>query len=96
MKKDVGMTPYQKLLKQEGTVRWIESMQQSSTTPKNRDVGRGLQKIIGWSQSLLVSTVFGTVSSLHPSSFLMIFTLVFIQSYGSLSAFIMRKNPVVL
>ena len=30
------------------------------------------------SLSLLVSTVFGTVSSLHPSSFLMIFTLVII------------------
>ena len=44
MKKDVGMTPCQKLLKQEGTARWIESMQKSSATPKNRDVGRGLRK----------------------------------------------------
>ena len=61
------MTPCQKLLKQEGTARWIESMQQSSATPKNRDVGRGLRKIVARSQStsqcLLVSTVFGTVSS---------------------------------
>ena len=52
------MTPCQKLLKQEGSAR-IESMQQSSATPKNQD-----------------SIVFGTVSSLHPTSFLMIFTLV--------------------
>ena len=72
------MTPCQKLLKQEGTARRIESMQQSSATPK--DVGTGLRKIVACSQSssqcLLVSTVFGTVSSLHPTSFLMIFTLV--------------------
>ena len=71
------MTPCQKLLKQEGTARRIESMQQSSATPKT---GRGLQKIVACSQSssqcLLVSTVFGTVSSLHPISFLMLFTLV--------------------
>ena len=49
-------------------------MQQSSATPKNKDVGRGLQKIVVCSQSslqcLLVSTVFGTVSSLHPTLFL--------------------------
>ena len=45
MKKDVGM------LKQEGTARWIESMQQSSATPENRDVGRGLRKIVACSQS---------------------------------------------
>ena len=30
------MTPCQKLLKQEGTARRIESMQQSSATPKNQ------------------------------------------------------------
>ena len=55
-------------------------MQQSSATPKNEDVGRGLRKIVACSQSssqcLLVSTVFCTVSSLHPTSFLMIFILV--------------------
>ena len=55
-------------------------MQQSSATPKNRDVGRGLRKIVACSQSssqyLLVPTVFGTLSSLHPISFLMIFILV--------------------
>ena len=34
IKNEVGMTPCQKLLKQEGTARWIESMQQSSATPK--------------------------------------------------------------
>ena len=72
MKKDVGMTPCQKLLKQEGTATWIESIQQSSATPSLHIWG--LRKIVGCSQStsqcLLVSTVFGTVSSLHPSSFL--------------------------
>ena len=45
-------------------------MQQSSATLKNRDVGIGLRKIVACSQSssqcLLVSTVFGTVSSLQP------------------------------
>ena len=55
---------------QEGTARRIESMQQSSATPKNQDVGRGLRKIVACSQSssqcLLVPTVFGMVSSLHP------------------------------
>ena len=55
-------------------------MQQSSATPENRDVGRGLRKIVACSpsssQCLLVPTVFGTVSSLHPISFLMIFILV--------------------
>ena len=61
MKWNVGMTPCQKLLKQEGTARRIVACSQSS------------------SQCLLVSTVFGTVSSLHPTSFLMIFTLVSIQ-----------------
>ena len=53
------MTPCQKLLKQEGTAR---CMQQSSATPINRDVGRGLRKIVACSQSfsqcLLVSTSF--------------------------------------
>ena len=44
-------------------------MQQSSATPKKNDVGRGLREIVACSKSssqcLLVSTVFGTVSSLH-------------------------------
>ena len=75
------MTPCQKLLKQEGTARRIESMQQSSATPSLHLGFWGLQKIVTCSQSssqyLLVSIVFGTVSSLHPTSFLVIFTLVF-------------------
>ena len=38
----------------------------------------GLRKIVNsTSQCLLVSPVFGTVSSLHPTSFLMIFILVY-------------------
>ena len=49
-------------------------MQQSSATLKNQDVGIGLWKIVACSQPclrcFLVSTVFGTVSSLHPTSFL--------------------------
>ena len=56
-------------------------MQQSSATLKNRDVGIGLRKIVACSQSssqcLLVSTVFGMVSSLHPTLFFMIFILIF-------------------
>ena len=76
------MTLCQKLWVQEGTARRSESMQQSSATLKNRDVGIGLRKIVACSQSssqcLLVSTVFGMVSSLHPASFLMIFILVYV------------------
>ena len=33
------------------TARRMESMQQSSATPKNRDVGRGLRKIVACSPS---------------------------------------------
>ena len=63
------------------TRRHCESMQQSSATPSLHLGFWGLRKIVACSQStsqcLLVSTVFGTLSSLH-SSFLMIFTLVYI------------------
>ena len=55
-------------------------MQQSSATPSLHLDFWGLRKIVACSQSssqcLLVPTVFGTVSSLHPISFLMIFILV--------------------
>ena len=55
-------------------------MQQSSATQSLHLSFWGLRKIVAcshsYSQCLLVSTVFGTVSSLHPTSFLMIFTLV--------------------
>ena len=55
-------------------------MQQSSATQSLHLSFWGLRKIVACyhssSQCLLVSTVFGTVSSLHPTSFLMIFTLV--------------------
>ena len=54
-------------------------MQQSSATQSLHLSFWGLRKIVACSHSstqcLLVSTVFGTVSSLHPTSFLMIFTL---------------------
>ena len=60
-------------------------MQQSSATPKNKDVGIGLRKIVACSHSssqcLRVPTVFGTVSSLHPTSFLMIFILVSLKNF---------------
>ena len=36
------MTPCQKVLKEEGTVRRIESMQQSSATPKNQRCREGV------------------------------------------------------
>ena len=66
-KNEVGMTPCQKLLKQEGTVRRIKSMQQSSATPKNLRCREGVVARSQYSlQCLLVSIVFGMVSSLHP------------------------------
>ena len=56
-------------------------MQQSSATQSLHLSFWGLRKIVACSHSssqcLLVSTVFGTVSSLHPTSFLMIFILVY-------------------
>ena len=59
-------------------------MQQSSATPSLHLDFWGLRKIVACSpsssQCLLVSTVFGTVSSLHPISFLMIFILVYIRA----------------
>ena len=58
-------------------------MQQSSATQSLHLSFWGLRKIVACSHSssqcLLVSTVFGTVSSLHPTSFLMIFTLVYVS-----------------
>ena len=81
------MTPCQKLQIQEGTARRrrSESMQQSSATQSLHLSFWGLRKIVACSHSsssqcLLVSAVFGTVSSLHPTSFLMIFILVYICS----------------
>ena len=64
-------------------------MQHSSATPKNKDVGNGLWKIVACSHSssqcLLVSTVFGTVSSLHPTSFLNDFYTCFTNFLSRLS-----------
>ena len=55
-------------------------MQQSSATQSLHLCFWWLRKIVACSHSssqcLLVSTVFGTVSSLHPTSFFMIFILV--------------------
>ena len=66
-------------------------MQQSSATQSLHLSFWGLPKIVACSHSssqcLLVSTVFGTVSSLHPTSFLMIFTLVYIVSKLYLAIF---------
>ena len=60
-------------------------MQQSYATQSLHLSFWGLRKIVACSHSssqcLLVSTVFGTVSSLHTTSFLMIFTLVYILLY---------------
>ena len=62
-------------------------MQQSSATQSLHLSFWGLRKIVACchssSQCLLVSTVFGTVSSLHPTSFLMIFILVYITVYNT-------------
>ena len=58
-------------------------MQQSSATQSLHLSFWGLRKIVACSHSssqcLLVSTVFGTVSSLHPTSLLMIFILVYTE-----------------
>ena len=64
-------------------------MQQSSATQSLHLSFWGLRKIVACSHSssqcLLVSKVFGTVSSLHPTSFLMIFTLVSLIFYPGLA-----------
>ena len=46
--------------------------------------GRLLHTVHSTSQCLLVSPVFGTVSSLHPTSFLMIFILVHNRNYANI------------
>ena len=64
--------------------------------PKTKDVGIGLRKIVACSHSslqcLLVSTIFGTVSSLHPTSFLMIFILVSLIFYPGLDCSALRDD----
>ena len=94
------MTPCQNLYIQEGTAKRSESMQQSSATPKNQDVGFGLRKIVACSHSssqcLLVSTVFGTVSSLHPTSFLMICILVSLIFYPGLALTVARGEMIII
>ena len=60
-------------------------MQQSSTTPKSQDVAEDCCMLSLLLVCLLVSTVFGTVSSLHPTSFLMIFILVSLIFYAGLA-----------
>ena len=64
-------------------------MQQSSATQSLHLSFWGLRKIVACSHSssqcLLVSTVFGTVSSLYPTSFLMIFILVSLIFYPGLA-----------
>ena len=58
-------------------MRRSESMQQSSATQSLHLCFWGLRKIVACShfssQCLLVPTVFGTVSSLHPTSFLYLY-----------------------
>ena len=55
----------------------VESMQQSSATPKNRDVGKGLRKIVACSQPYIAvdSRIYSFWHGVIPTS-LMIFTLV--------------------
>ena len=64
-------------------------MQQSSATQSLHLSFWGLRKIVACSHSssqcLLVSTVFGTVSSLYPTSFLMIFYTCFTNFFSRLS-----------
>ena len=73
-------------------------MQQSSATQSLHLSFGGLRKIVACSHSssqcLLVSTVFGTVSSLHPTSFLMIFILVVKHSHHLCHINITQARPV--
>ena len=66
-------------------------MQQSSVTQSLHLSFWGLRKIVAYSHSssqyLLVSTVFSTVSSLHPTSFLMIFILVIFIYMNNVNVF---------
>ena len=74
-------------------------MQQSSATQSLHLSFWGLRKIVACSHSssqcLLVSAVFGTVSSLHPTSFLMIFILVYIYllQHSSAHVHMYREEP---
>ena len=68
--------------KRQGGVRACNNLPQPPKTKMyNNIVGIGLRKIVACSHSssqcLLVSTVFGTVSSLHPTSFFILVSLIF-------------------
>ena len=54
----------------------VESMQQSSATPKNRDVGRGLRKIVACSQPYLAvaSCIYSFWHGVIPTAFYTCFT----------------------
>ena len=73
-------------------------MQQSSATQSLHLSFWGLRKIVACSHSssqcLLVSTVFGTVSSLHPTSFLMIFILVCIINTSIIHMCMLKNDKV--
>ena len=74
-------------------------MQQSSTTPKKLRcrawVAEDCCMLSPSSQCLLVSTVFSTVSSLHPTSFLMIFILVSLIFYPDLALTVARGEMIL-
>ena len=60
--------------------RRVESMQQSSATPKNQDVGRGLRKIVACSQPYLavLSCIYSFGYGVIPTSYF-IFSPSFMQ-----------------
>ena len=64
--------------------------------PKTKDVGIGLRKIVACSHSssqcLLVPTVFGTVSSLHPTSIFILVSLIF---YPGLALTVVRSEMIL-
>ena len=70
---------YKKTLR--GGVRVCNNLPQ----PKNKDVGIRVRKILHALTTLFVPTVFGTVSSLHPTSFIMIIILVSLIFYPGLA-----------
>ena len=90
------MTPCQNRYKKalQGGLRECNNLPQP---PKTKDVGIGLQKIVAFSQSssqcLLVSTVFGMVSSLHPRIFILV--LLFFYAGLALSAIIVAHGEII-
>ena len=91
----VGMT-----LCQEDTAGRVENMKQSSATPCLHLSFLGLRKIVSCSQPhlwcIFVSTVFGMVSSLHPTSFLYLYMYMYIHVFKQALRLRASASPRIL